>query len=305
MIVKCHLSCGTYGLLTLLGFALTGSVANADDTEYTLRYKFHRGEIVGYSVDNQSKVFLQQQEAEQHVEHGSLTNKRFTVKKVDDDGNAVLDLQIDRVRLTASVDGGDSVEYDTESGESPPDAFQGINATVGKPHVRVEVSPLGELLSLDWMIASGQTSKPTKEDAASLDILVVLPKDPVKVGETWKEQFEVKVNATANLKKNVNIQRQYTLKKVDGNQATITLRTVVLTPLHDPAQESQLVSKTPHGEILFDLVRGVVTSRNQSVNKVVVGFSGNDSKVHTITSRTETLAPIQVTAESVDSPAIK
>jgi hypothetical protein len=286
------------GLLSCVALAATTAARADDEKTYTLRYQFHRGEIVGYKVDHQTKVFLQQQESEQHVEHGSVTNKRYTVRKVDEAGNAVLDLQIDRVQLTAEVDGGESVAYDTASGESPPSAFQGIDATVGKPHVRVQVSPRGELLSLHWLIAGDQAKKPTIEDAPSLDIMVVLPEGPVKVGDTWKEPFEVEVNATAALKKSVRIQREYTLKSVEGNQATIALKTVVLTPLHDPAQESQLVSKTPRGTVIFDLARGVVTSRKQKVDKVVVGFSGDDSKVHTLSSRTEELAPVQVSVQT-------
>jgi hypothetical protein len=286
------------GLLSLLAAAASPAAGADDEKTYTLRYQFHRGEIVGYKVDHQTQVFLQQQEAEQHVEHGSVSNKRYTVRKVDEAGNAVLDLQIDRVQLTAEVDGGESVSYDTASGETPPSAFEGIDATVGKPHVRVEVSPRGELRSLDWLIASGQTKKPTIDDAPSLDIMVILPEGPVKIGDTWKEPFEVEVNATPTLKKTVRIQREYTLKSVQGSQATIALKTVILTPLHDPAQESQLVSKTPRGTVTFDLARGVVTSRTQKVDKVVVGFSGDDSKVHTISSRTEQLAPVQVSVES-------
>lgn len=296
---------GTFGLVA--GSALSMSqTALADDQEtYLLRYQFHRGEIVGYSVDHQSKVFLQQQQAEQHVEHGSLTDKRYTVRKVDENGNATLDLQIDRVRLTASVDGGDSVEYDTDSGDDPPQAFQGINATVGKPHVRVEVSPRGELLSLNWMIATDQASKPTVDDAASLDILAMLPEGAVKVGDVWKQVFEVEVNATPQLKKKVKLQREYKLTKVDGQEATISLKTVVLTPLHDPSQESQLVSKTPQGKVIFDMARGIATARVQSVDKVVVGFSGSDSKVHTISSRREELAPVQIVADEGDGTSTK
>lgn len=286
------------GLLSCLALVATTTARGDDEKTYTLRYQFHRGEIVGYKVDHQTRVFLQQQEAEQHVEHGSLTNKRYTVRKVDEAGNAVLDLQIDRVQLTAEVDGGASVAYDTASGETPPSAFQGIDATVGKPHVRAQVSPRGELLSLDWLIVTDQTKKPTIKDAPSLDIMVVLPEGPVKVGDTWKEPFEVQVNATPKLKKTVRIQREYTLKSVEGNQATIALKTVVLTPLHDPAQETQLVSKTPRGTVTFDLARGVVTSRTQKVDKVVVGFSGDDSKVHTHSSRTEELAPVQVSVQT-------
>lgn len=296
--------CGTCVLTSLCVTSLPDAFA-AEDKTHLLRYQFHRGEIVGYEVNDQSKLVLQQQEAEQSVDHGAVTNKRYTVTTVDGDGNAVLELQIDRVQMRASVDGGDSIAYDTQSGEEPPAAFAGISTTVGKPYTRVKVSPRGELLSLDWLIAAEQKSKPTKADAAELDIVVVLPEEPVKVGDTWKEPFEVEIGATPTLKKKIRLQREYTLKQVEGSLATISLKTVVLSPLHDPAEESQLVRKTPKGTVVFDLARGVVTSRTYEVDKVIVGFSGPDSKVHTINTRKEQLAPVQVAAKPLDGPVRK
>jgi hypothetical protein len=291
--------CELFCLLTLL----SSTPASADDdAEYTLRYRFHRGEIVSYSVDSRSRLFLQQQEAEQEIEHSSIADKRYTVRSVDVDGSAVLDLQIDRVRLSASVDGGETVSYDTSSGDDPPAEFQGISETVGKPHARIKVSPRGELLALDWLIDSGQTAKPTIDDAPSLDVLMVLPEEAVKVGQNWKEVFDEQVTTTGSLKKTVRIQREFTLKSVKGQQAEIALRTVVLTPLHDPALESQLINRLRQGTILFDIARGSAVSRKFDIDKLVIGFSGSDSQVHTIISHTEELAPAATASNAAAPP---
>ena len=294
MLTKCRFLVGTYGLLLIIAANGFG----ADGEAYKLEYKFKQGQTVQFAVEHDAKVFLQQEEAEQHIDHGSITDKQFAVKSVDGNGNAVLELQIDRVRMTAKVDGGDSIQYDSNSGEEPPTQLQGIADTVGKPHVRVKVTPHGELQSIDWLIGGDQTPKPTKDDAASLDILVVLPEEPVKVGETWKEQFETEVSATASLKKKVKIQREYTLKEIEGDRATISLKTIVITPLHDAAQESQIVNKTPKGTIIFDLKQGAIVSRTLKVDKLIVGFNGPNSKVHNVGTRVERMVPAKVAIDA-------
>lgn len=300
----------TLGLTTAC-VVLTGIVGGlapvraADDgSTYRLAYRFEAGQQVRYSVNHQAKVFLQQEEAEQHIDHGSTTTMGYRVLSVDEAGNALLELQIDRVQMTAAVDGGDAFSYDTDSSEEPPTQLQGIAETVGKPHTRVKVSPRGELLSIDWLIGGEQSPRPTKDDAASMDILVVLPEHAVTLGETWKEQFEDEVSATATLKKSVTIQREYTLESVKDGLATIALKTVVITPVHDPAQESQIVNKVPRGVITFDVGQGVLQSRTLTVDKLIVGFNGPNSKVHNVSRRHQSLMPVTRAADA-DAKAVR
>ena len=259
----------------------------ADDAgpKCTLQYRFLETKVAHYTVENQSKVELHQGEAEQVVEHSETTDKHYRVG-VDLDGDAVLEMSIDRVQMSASVDGGDPVKFDSLNGDNPPVQFEGVANQVGQPHVRVKVAPTGEVLSLQWLLQA-DTNSITAKNAGGLDILVRLPEEPVAIGDKWKEQYETDISVGQGLNKAVTMQRTYELKSVEGDIATIRLDTAVITPLHDPEQEAQLIQKTPSGTIKFDIKRGIMLSRETSVDRKVVGFSGPNSFVRNVTSRKE------------------
>ncbi len=284
-----------FGLVVCSVFIWASSApANADDLprKYTLQYKFLTAKNVIYSVENKSEVELQQGAAEQHVEHSELTDKHYQVISTDLQGNCVLELSIDRVQMSAAVDGGDSVTFDSQRGEKAPPEFEGVADKIGQPHVRVKVSPTGEVLSVQQLTQDHEQPLAVKDvvtakNAGKLDVLVRLPDEPVSIGDVWKERFEDEIVVGEKLKKAVTIQRTYTLTAIDGHRATIQLDTSVITPIREPEQEAQLIQKTPSGTIVFDMERGLVLSRETSLDRKVVGFSGPKSFIRNITTRKE------------------
>jgi hypothetical protein len=257
---------------------------------YLLRYRFRAGDIIHYTVENRSQIELQQGEAVQEVDHQESTNKHYRVISTDDAGNAVLELMIDRVRMTAAVDGGTPVEFDSHTDKVAPAQFVGVAQTVGHPHARIEVSPTGKLLDIEWLVPAAPPASgglPNEEDAGNLNILVLLPDETVAMGQTWKQRFESEVVVEAPLRKKVTLQRTYRLAAVEGDHATIELQTSIITPLRDPELEAQLIQKTPSGTIEFDLQRGVLLSRSTNLDRTVVGFNGAKSRIRNVTTRTE------------------
>ncbi len=286
----------------------TGATKN-DTTEtdapktYVLSYHFAPGSSVDYTVENHSQIEVEQAGAEQQVDHSQTSHKHYRVVSVDEDGNGFLELTIDRAQMQATVDGDAPVTYDSQKDRQPPAQFIGIAGTIGKPHARITASPAGELLAIDWLVASDQDALPTKKDAGNLDILVRLPETPVAIGEKWKQRFKTEVTVNEKLRKTVTLLRTYRLVSVDGNRATIELRTSVITPLHDPAQEAQLIQKTPSGTIEFDLDRGVLLSRSTKLDREVVGFNGGKSRIRNQTTRSERISEVATTTD--ESSAVK
>ncbi len=309
---RCRLMCAA--VVALFGAGqdprlIAEDQANPDPVEtkqpetYELRYRFIPGSSVDYTVENQSHIEVEQAGAEQQVDHSQTSHKHYRVLSVDEDGNGVLELTIDRVQMQAAVDGDEPVTYDSQKDRQPPAQFIGIAGTIGKPHARITASPTGKLLEIDWLVGDGQGALPTKKDAGTLDILVQLPEAPVAIGDKWKQRFKTEVTVKEKLRKTVTLLRTYRLVSVDGNRATIELRTSVITPLHDPAQEAQLIQKTPSGTIEFDLDRGVLLSRSTELDREVVGFNGGKSRIRNRTTRSERIS--EVAATSDDSGAAK
>ena len=281
-------------------FVATSTHIAADDASqrYTLQYKFLAAKNVAYSVENTSEVELHQGGAEQHIEHSELTDKHYKVVSTDLNGSCVLELSIDRVRMSAAVDDGEAIKFDSQETKDAPPEFEGITDTIGQPHIRVKVSPVGEVLSVQ-QLPEEKEQPVTAKNAGKLDVLVRLPDEPVAIGDIWKERFEDEIIVDEQLRKAVTIQRTYTLKSVDGNRATIQLETSVITPIREPEQEAQLIQKTPSGTIVFDIERGLLLSRETSLDRKVVGFSGPNSFIRNITTRheryveSESTGPIQ------------
>ena len=120
---------------------------------------------------------------------------------------------------------------------------------------------------------------------------IPLPERPVPVGHTWSfpQDIDVKLN-TGGIKK-VKARQAVTLESVKTGVATIRVATQILTPIDDPAIESQLIQRESSGTVRFDIDAGRVLSQQMDVDKHVVGFRGPASSLHYLTRFTEELLP--------------
>jgi hypothetical protein len=71
--------------------------------------------------------------------------------------------------------------------------------------------------------------------------------------------------------------------------ATISVETQILTPIHDPALEAQLIQCGSRGTVRFDVDAGQVLGTQIDLDKRVVGFRGAASSIHYLTRFTENL----------------
>jgi hypothetical protein len=100
-----------------------------------------------------------------------------------------------------------------------------------------------------------------------------------------------------NLQRDVELSRRYALEQVEGDLATISMKMSVLTPINDPIVRGQLIQRTPSGEIVFDLKRGLIVSRSQKLDKIEVGVAGNDSSVRAVSEYNERMLSPEELAE--------
>ena len=80
--------------------------------------------------------------------------------------------------------------------------------------------------------------------------------------------------------KRVKSLQQFTLESVKTGVATIRIATEILTPVTDPAIESQLVEREAAGWVRFDIDAGRVLGQQLDIDKHVVGFRGDASSIH-------------------------
>jgi len=263
------------------------------NTTWRLGYKFVPGQIVRLVVTHQMTMTTTKGPTSVTAVNTSTSDKHFRVIRVAPNGNAVLEPMIDRVRMQARIGETDPIKYDSRSSKSPPRPFSGVQETVGKALAQLTVTPSGELLSskvlLPKRITSAVTARqvPATDDVSSRNFLVVLPTEPIGIGQSWQDRFKVRVRVTRTLTRDIEMLRKYSLKSVSRGIATIDLKTAVLTPVRDAGIRAQLIQRTPTGTIQFDIEKGLIVFRQLVVNETVIGPFGGDSSLRAKSTRTE------------------
>ncbi|MFK7776647.1 MAG: DUF6263 family protein [Gimesia sp.] len=268
-------------VLSLSTVSLSVTFAEEETSQYTLRYKFKTSEFVHYKVDSQTKITVQKNADTANTTTTAKTLKHYRVVFVDDEGNGTLETMLDSVHM--SVEFGSKVPAVFDSKQPVKNdlkQFEPIRKTIGKAS-RIVCSPIGKMIS--------------KGDKISQSFLIPLPEDKVKIGDSWKEQYDVEVSVGKTLRKKVPIQREFTLDSVKDQIAVIKFKTKVLKRLNDPELGLQLIQKTPSGTIKLDLEKGIIISQDVSLDKKQVGIFQGQGAMRAVSTRIETL----VTPETV------
>lgn len=279
-------------LLCLGGLLLTAALP-AEETSYLLRYKFQPDQSVHYDVRDVSELTTRHNAFVETAKNNSEVRRHFRVVSVNAQGVATLELSLDRVKMTAQFGNHPEVKYDSTAKDVPPKQFREVHRAIGTVQARGEFSRTGQLLKV---IPVGPGAKEIADLSSNTqNPLVVFPEEPVKLQGAWKETLTVDVAVDRTLKRPVKLLRTYKLEKVEDGIAEISLQTVVITPVNDPALEAQLIQRTPGGVVRFDLEKGMLLSRKLTVEDSVIGAFGAQSSV---AARSEHLEKL-VTAEEL------
>lgn len=272
-----------------LGFA-TQQLGAADVESVRLAYKFQPNESLHLEYKQDMKMSLKVPGLNRVMSSQTIADKHLRVISVDAEGNALVEPVIDRTRMTSQQDADPESKFDSDDAEDCPAEYRQLLATVGKPLVRIKFAPNGKLLQANSVLGGAAMAKDIEQDP-TLNFLIVFPEQPISVGETWKDEFETNVQLDKTLKQGVKIRREYRLLKLDGSRAEIELKTVCLTPLHDPKLEMQVSGRLLKGKIVFDHQLGQIVSREMRVENQVINGIGPNTMVSTVMTQSERSVP--------------
>jgi len=120
---------------------------------------------------------------------------------------------------------------------------------------------------------------------------VPLPTERVAVGDVWNIPKDVPVMLKDKKVKQVKTRQRFKLESVNNGIATLQVESQILSPIHDPQLEAQLIQYDFNGIICFDLESGRIISQQCDLDKRVHGFQGDASTMHYMTRFTEKLLP--------------
>lgn len=256
--------------------------------EYQLVYKFRKGQEVHYEVSQTTKRLSRQSQAQQLVTDTVREDKHLSVVDVTDDGSFVLKTVFERVRMNADF-GNKKVVFDSQKPktEDPP-GFARFRKQISKPQFHVLFEPTGKLKAVRRLAAGkGADDKSAGKGNDGSSFLVVFPKDPVKIGGTWREEYTVKLPISRELIRSIEVLRTYRLNTVKDGIAKISFASSLKTPVKNPEFLAKLVQVAPSGTIEFDIDDGVIAKRTIRVDKTVLNHSGPGSLLQTVSKRVE------------------
>lgn len=276
--------------LTIVGLSL--NPLSAKDAEAVrLAYKFQPNESLHLEYKQEMSMDIRHPQFKRKIVSQVLSNKHLRVISVDADGNALVEPVIDRTRMTSRQDEDPESKFDSADGpDSCPAEYRPLLATVGKPMVRIKFASNGKVVEATGLNGAASAARDIEKDPM-LNFLIVFPDQPVRVDDTWKDEFEAIAQLDKTLKQGVKIRREYRLLKLDGSQAEIELKTACLTPLRDPMVEMQISGRLLTGRIVFDHQRGQIVSREMQVESQVLSGAGPNTIVNTVMTQTERLIP--------------
>jgi len=256
----------------------------AETAKYLLRYQFTKGEALRWEVIQQSAVQTSASTSTQTAETVSKSTKLWTVTDVAADGTATFVHSVEDVDMRHKLSGREEVRYNSRVDKTPPPGYKSIGEAVGVPLSIVKIDRQGKILHRE--------RKDVKAAAKNEGLMTIpLPDDPVAIGDSWSYPFDVDVSLERGMTKKIKLVQKFTLRSVATGVATIEVSTQILTPIHSPAIEAQLIQSTAAGTVKFDIDAGHVLQQQMDVDKRVVGFRGEATSIHYLTRCTDKFLP--------------
>lgn len=280
MLPKVTINPGKTFLIALVLFSSSQIAGAADAPKVKLAYKFRMGEVLRYGVTHLANIESTIGGVTQEAETKSESIKAWKVTDVLPNGEIEFVHLVEVVRMSNQVPNRALAEYDSERDKTPPPGFEQAAKAVGVPLSVIRMSSSGEIISREQ-------KHPQPEVTEDMPITLRLPENAIAVGEEWDETFEVPIQDNSGVKK-VRTRRVCTLESVQTGIATIKTEYQVLTPV-SPLVESLLADRMTKGTVRFDIAKGRILSQQQDVDKRVLGFSGDQSILHSVSRLEERL----------------
>ncbi len=256
----------------ILGASLGQSTSTAQETKkYLLQYKLKPGETIISKVVHVAETRTKMSGQEENSSSRTSSEKEWKVIDVNGDGEMTFEYRINRVSLTQSVGEDQEFSYDSDGDGEVPDIFKPVAETVGKTLATVTINSQGQVLERDKELKTPQLGMG--------ELTLPLPDYAIAVGERWSVPRELRVKMESGIYKKIKVRELYTLQKVSTGVATISIVTQPLTPVSDPAVESQLIQQLSKGELRFDVDQGRLLSKRLDWSEEVVGFRGAETSL--------------------------
>lgn len=245
--------------------------APSSNAKYLLRYKLRAGESLYSRVVHFAETRTKMSDHEESSSSRTTSEKVWEVKSVDDKGNMTFEFRVLSVDMAQKVGDKDEFTYNSQTDDKAPDIFKKVAETINTSLGVVTINPRGQVKNRD-----SETKSPP---LGMGELTIPLPEEPMAVGAEWSVPRDMRVKLDDGTHKTIKVRELYTLEKVSAGVATIRIEAQPLTPVNNPAIESQLIQQLSKGTIKFDLDRGRMLSKQLDWSEEAIGFRGDDTSL--------------------------
>lgn len=252
-----------------------------ESKKYDLQYKLQRGDVLRYDVTHSASIQSTIEKTTQAAQTRTDSIKVWKVTDVLPEGNIEFMNVVESVHMINQLPERSATEYDSTKDKVAPPGYEDAAKAIGVPLSTVQMTPRGKIGSRVNKI-KGQSA----EDDAP--IALRLPEQPVAIGDTWDEPFDIQVKLQNGGVKPIQTRRHHKLTDVKDGVATIEVTYQVLSPI-DAQVEVQIVQRLMSGQVQFDIEKGRVVGQKMDVDKRILGFAGATSSVQYVMKMEEKL----------------
>jgi hypothetical protein len=300
--------------MTLAAALLLVGIGRATaDAKATLRWKFKEGEVLHYSMDQNTVSTGQDPEGHEVKQtYGLIMDMTWAIKAVDPSGSASMALSIDRVRTSMTAPFGkftaDSKDFgniaDSKGAINAPGPAAPLFKILVGAEFSARMSPRGELTEIklsdkllatlkndaDATLAQGPFSEAGLKNIIA-QMVMPLAEAGVDSGETWKRSLAVPAGPEGQTRK---IEQTFTYKGQDPAAAgleVVEYTTRLEPPKADPNVPVTYKKETQVGKFDFDNASGrVVKSTAEEEIEVSIAVQGKEIPQKVLISRVLTLS---------------
>jgi hypothetical protein len=260
-------------LLAPLVLAFIAGAASAQPAP--LRFKWQTGQVQTFKVTQQTVIqeTTLDEKTEKPVVGEARTNlaltRKWTVKDVDAQGVATLEMQITAVRNEFKKPDGTTEVRDSAN----PDQAKEMADYLNKPVLLIRVDSLGNLVEVKEA-KTGSAARLTAE----LPFRLVLPDMGPTSGQAWERAFTFKVDPPAGTGESYDFNQKFTCKDVKDGLATFTVQTALKQAPKTASEQVPLVPLTWTGEVYFNALAGKYHAARLTAKAELMNHLGEGTK---------------------------
>lgn len=250
--------------------------------KYQLAYQLKKGDKIRWTVEHIASTRTQMLGESEETSSRTQSVKVWDVTSVDSQKQMTFDHKIESVDMWQKIGDQDPVAYNSKKDKEAPLEYESIAEKIGSTIATISINPTGQIIDR-------KTDNPNQSSFGAGSIAIPLPNKPVTIGYKWSVPNTLRAKDGEGNPRQLKSRVIYELIKVKSNNAYISFKTEVLTPIESEKIRSQIMQQMTRGYLVFDIDRGYPIRKEVEWDEKVQGFEGPDSLLEYLGRMTERL----------------